>query len=449
MLAPAKNQQIINRVIHVWGALAKRAANQHFLNFSSYFLSKALSLALFAAAVSYFIRENGVHLYGVVILILLMYTYLQIVDLGMGYTVVYRLGRSVAKGRRGSAIIVAKALPIYLICGVIVPLIIALSSGPLARFVLGNEAYQPAVYLTAVGVSCLIISSLCVAVMQAHNRIYLVNGSRLLFDLVKALALIACTYYEAQLNVFAAAMLAGAVLKLTVDAVLAASLLGTFSWMRPVWSRRSLLIGFKLGAPMFSASAIFAVVSSIDKVFVAKVFSPEILAIYSIATDLHVKAYFLLWAVTGTLYTPLIHRVARRESVSNLIWVAVIAVTCLLILYFIPLAVFGRQILTTWINASVGDQGYILLWWMLIPTIIYLLSNVIEVYLQTSGNVKELGWAYLAALVAMAISLCTLPALFGIVGVVLSVSLMHLTLLFYFIALLVKYTKKARLIRPS
>lgn len=449
MLAPAKNKPIIDRVIHGLGALAKKADNQHFLNFSSYFLSKALSLALFAAAVSYFIRENGVYLYGVVTLILLMYTYLQIVDLGMGYAVVYRLGRSMAKGRRANARIVAEALPIYLFCSVIVPLIIGLSSGPLARFVLGNEAYQPAVYLTAVGVSCLIISSLCVAVMQAHNRIYLVNGSRLLFDLVKAVALIACTFYPAQLNTFAAAMLAGAVLKLIVDAVLAASLLKTFSWMRPVWSRRSLLVGFRLGAPMFSASAIFAVVSSIDKVFVAKVFSPETLAIYSIATDLHVKAYFLLWAVTGSLYTPLIHRLARRESVSHLIWLAAIAVTCLLILYFFPLAVFGRQILTTWINANVGDQGYILLWWMLIPTIIYLLANVIEVYLQTSGNVKELGWAYLGALVVIGISLCTLPALFGIVGVVLSVSLMHLTLLLIFVALLVKYKKKLDFNRRS
>lgn len=428
--------------------LLKRVGRQNLLNFSSYFVSKALSLGLFAIAVSYFIRRNGDHLYGMVTLILLLCTYLQMVDLGMGYAVVYRLGRAVARKRGELAGLVARTLPIYLASALVIGGVIMLCSRPAAHFLLGSEQFASLFVPTALGVGCLIASSLCVAVMQAYNRVYLVNFSRLVFDVVKAIALIVAAATNAGLATVLWLTLAGAVLKLTVDIHMASRLLGTFAWLRPVFSWRAVRLNVRLGAPMFSSSLIFSLISSLDKVLVAKLLSPAMLAAYSIATDLHAKAYFLLWAVTGSLYTPFIQRQARRESVFLLVLGAGAVIAGLFLVYFIPLAVFGHDILTWWINGEIADTVAPMLRWLLLPTGIYMVANLMEVFLQTAGETKRIGWAYLLALGVQLAGLSTLPERFGVVGVIWAVALMHFSLLACFAFLILK-RHKARLAKNS
>ena len=402
--------------------LLKRAGKRNLLNFGSYFVSKALSLGLFALAVSYFVRQSGAHLYGMASLVLLLYTYLQMVDVGMGYAVVYRLSRAIARHTRNHVALVARTLPIYLACSLGIGGVLMLFARPVAHFLLGSEQYSGLLVLTALGVGCLIISSLCVAVMQAFNRVYYVNFSRLVFDIVKAVSLIAAAMTGASLETVLELTLAGAVLKLAIDICLASRLLGTFAWLCPILSWQAVRLNVKVGAPMFTSSLIFSLISSMDKVWVAKLLTPATLAAYSIATDLHAKAYFLLWAVTGTLYTPFIQCRARRESVRSLVLVAIAAIAGLFCLYYIPLAVFGRQILTLWINAEMGERGYIMLRWLLLPTGIYLVANLMEVFLQTAGETKRIGWAYLVALGVQFTGLATLPGQFGVGGVSWSVA---------------------------
>lgn len=435
---------MIERIIQT----LRRVGQQNLLNFASYFISKALSLGLFAFAVSYFVRRGGDHLYGMVSLVLLLYTYLQMVDLGMGYAVVYRLGRAIARRGRNHVGVVARTLPIYLACSVGIGAVLMLAARPVARFLLGSESYSGLFVLTALGVSCLIVSSLCVAVMQAYNRVYLVNFSRLVFDIVKAVALIVAAATDAGLETVLWLTLAGAVLKLAVDIHLTSRLLGTYAWLRPILSWQAVRLNIRVGAPMFTSSLIFSVISSMDKVLVAKLLTPATLAAYSIATDLHTKAYFLLWAVTGSLYTPFIRRQARRESVRSLVLVAVAAIAGLFLIYYIPLAVFGRQILSLWINEEMGAKGYLMLRWLLLPTAIYLVANVLEVFLQTAGETKRIGWAYLIALVVQFAGLTTLPERFGVVGVIWSVALMHFSLLLCFAFLIIK-RRNTRLARNS
>lgn len=418
--------------------LLQRVGRQNLLNFGSYFVSKTLSLGLFAFAVSYFIRRSGDHLYGMVSLILLLYTYLQMVDLGMGYAVVYRLGRMVARRGRNQAALVARTLPIYLSCSVGIGTVLVLCARPTARFLLGSEQYSALFVLAALGVSCLIVSSLCVAVMQAYNRVYFVNLSRLVFDLVKAIALIWSAATSASLEAVLWVILGGAVIKLAVDIHLASRLLGTYLWVRPVISWRAMRLNVKVGAPMFASSLISSLMNTVDKVMVAKLLAPATLAVYSITTDLHAKAYFLLWAVTGSLYTPFIQRRARAESVRSLVLVALLAIAGLFLLYFVPLAIFGREILTVWISEDVGDKGVVILRWLLLPTAIYMVSNLMEVFLQTAGYTKRIGWAYLLAFGVQLAGLAVLPGLFGVTGVIWSVALMHFTLLICFTLLIVK-----------
>jgi O-antigen/teichoic acid export membrane protein len=424
--------------------LLARIGRRNLLNFASYFVTKALSLGLFAFAVSWFVRRSGEHQYGIISLVLLLYTYLQMVDMGMGYAVVYRLGRAVARARGSHVRLVAETMPIYLACSIGIGVLLALLAEPLSRFLLGTGDYVTLFRLTALGVSCLIISALCVAVMQAYNRVYYVNFSRLVFDIIKAGALIVGAGIGADLSVVLWLVLAGAVLKLLIDVRLASVLLGTYAWLRPIPSRRALRLNIRVGAPMFSSSLIFSVINSMDKVLVAKVLSPATLATYSIATDLHAKAYFLLWAVTGSLYTPFIQRQARRESIGRLVWLAGAAVVVLLLAYYVPLAIFGREILALWINEEVAEKGSVMLRWLLVPTAIYMIANLMEVFLQTAGATQQIGWAYLVALFVQFGGLATLPGRFGVVGVIWSAGLMHFSLLVCFSLMILRRRHSTR-----
>ncbi len=418
--------------------LLKRVGQRHLLNFGSYFVSKALSLGLFAFAVSYFVRRGGETLYGMVSLVLLLYAYLQLVDLGMGYAVVYRLGRAIARQRESHVQLVARTLPIYLVCSAVIGATLILTARPIARFLLGGEEYAGLFVLTALGVSCLILSALCAAVMQAYNRVDFLNFSRLIFDLVKAGALIVAAATGGGLETVLWLTLAGAIVKLAVDIQLASHLLRSYTWLYPVLSWRTVRLNVKVGAPMFASSLISSLLNSMDKIWVAKLLTPATLAAYSIATDLHTKAYFMLWAVTGSLFTPFIQRQARRESVQSLVLAAISAIAGLFLIYYIPLAVFGRQILTVWISAEMAEKAYVMLRWLLLPTGIYLVANLMEVFLQTAGETKRLGWAYLVALVVQFTGLATLPPVFGVVGVIWSVALMHFSLFVCFLLLIVR-----------
>lgn len=421
--------------------LSSRFGGRNILNFASFFVSKALSLGLFAFAVSFFVRRSGAQLYGVVSLILVLYSYLQMVDMGMGYAVVYRLGRSVARGRSNGVQIVAEALPVYLLCGLTIGLVLILFSNRISNLLLGSGNYSTLLDLAGVGVFLLILSSLCVAVMQAFNRVYYVNLSRLIFDLIKAASLIIAVGTHNELTTVLLITVIGGIIKLCVDVFLASHLLGATNWLLPRFSFRSQWVNIKLGSPMFTSSLTFSVINSIDKIVVARLFSTATLAVYSIATDLHAKAYFLLWAVTGSLYTPFIHRQAKRQSVRGLLRMEALAIVGILTLYYVPLTVFAPGILRLWISADFSEKGYTLVRWMIVPTFMYMLSNPMEVYLQTAGEARRIGWVYIMALVVQLVGLAFLPQRFGVVGVILSQGMMHFTLLLCFLLLILNGRK--------
>ena len=401
---------------------------RNLINFASYFFSKALSLALFAVAVAHFVTRSGDHAYGIVSIMLLLYIYLQQVDMGMGYSVVYRLGRAVARGSRSHVRIVAEAMPIYLVCSAVIGVALVLLARSMSIALLNDPAYSNLFRLAGLGASLLVISSLCVAVMQAYNRVYYVNLSRLMFDVVKAVALIASAGSAGGLQLVLWITMIGAIGKLAFDIFIASRLLGTAVWLWPKISRRALRLNIGIGTPMFVSSITFALINSLDKIVVTKLFSPATLAVYSIAVDLHGKAFFMIWAVTGSLYTLLIQRHARRQNVRGLILFACIAALGIVIVYYVPLAIFAHEVLAIWISSDFAEKGYGLLRWLLIPSCLYMSANIMEVYLQTAGEAKRLGWVYVVALVVELLGLAILPKRFGIVGVVWAVSIMYLSL---------------------
>ena len=377
-------------------------------------------------------------------MMLLLYVYLQQVDMGMGYAVVYRLGRAIARGNRHHEKIAAEALPIYLTCSAIIGVTLALFATPMSVALLNDAAYSHLFRLAGLGVSLLIISALCVAVMQAYNRVYYVNLSRLMFDVVKAVALIASAGSTGGLEMVLWITMIGAIGKLALDIFLASHLLGTAAWLWPKISRRALILNIGVGAPMFVSSLSSALINSVDKIVVTKLFSPATLGVYSVAADIHGKAFFMIWAVTGSLYTLLIQRQARRQSVRGLILFACIAALGIVIVYYVPLALFAHEVLAIWINDDFAEKGYGLLRWLLIPSCLYMTANIMEVYLQTAGETKRLGGVYVIALVVELFGLAILPQRFGIVGVVWAVSLMYLSLVVCLGSLTIRKAKGVR-----
>jgi len=93
---------------------------EHVRNFLSFIICRGVALALFAVSVPIFLASRGGADYGRIALLFTMFSYITLLDLGIGYAVNLRFTRALTRGRSDAHRIVATAVPIYLVAGVLI-----------------------------------------------------------------------------------------------------------------------------------------------------------------------------------------------------------------------------------------------------------------------------------------------------------------------------------------
>jgi len=397
-----------------------------FTNFASFLLSKAGAIIFFIVGVRFFIHGAGQQEYGAINLVLVLYTYLWIADIGIGYAVNLRLGQALARqaetGDSRSTIAfvsnnLAKVAPFYLSIGLLVAVFGVIASDALSAALFDERRYADLVTWTAMAAPAVMLSAMSGAVLRAHDRVYLVNATQLLLDAWRAGCMIALATSADPAVAAGRAFFAGAVARALLDVILLSRFAG-WSWLIPQWNWGALAADLRTGAPTMGSLVISSVFYSVDRVFAAKHFSLEGVAVYSLAADLHTKAYFLLWAFNAAIYQPLVARHALKANAQELAFFNLGGAALIGFIYYLPMSFFSNDIISLWINESSAASAQPVVWAMLPGSIGYLVAASLEnSYLRTRGLVLGPMLVHLAMLLSLIAGLSILPAYFGLAGI--------------------------------
>lgn len=403
------------------GGLKRRGA--HVKNVGSYFIARVFAIALYLVPVPLFIEHHGSASYGTLTLLLLVFSYSQFFDLGVGYAVNQRLARAVARNSSKLTVIVQTAVPLFVLFGIAMSAALFLLSNRLGTFLFGRTEHVYALKAIAIAMGLLTLDALPVAVLQAYNRVDWINYSRLLIDTTRAMGVFIGAFVTHGILVAVAFTIAGVVAKIFIDTILSNRLLTSPFAFKPRFALRSSALNIRLGLPMVVSVLFGMLMTSADRVFVGKVFGQAELAHYAVGADLCSRAYFLVWAVTGSIYTLYVRRRANRKSADDLIRVSLISVGIVTVGFYLPLAVFAKQIISIWISPAfaVGSVAITRIW--AAAAVAYLVVCVYYNHLRGFGMPGVLAASGLIGVVTLGAGLWVLPKWFDVTGVALAVFL--------------------------
>jgi len=411
-----------SRVAALTGLLGRlRNGQKHLKNVASFMVARVAAIVLYLAPVPLFISKQGAAAYGTLGLLLLVFSYLHVFDLGIGYAVNQRLARSLARDNQRGIDVIRYAVPVFLVCALLVSSAMFLGARPIAVFLTGKAEHVAALRVLAIAVGFLMSSALLTAVMQAYNRVDWINYSRLIIDVARALGLFVGAFAADGIAVAVAFTVGGSIIKTVVDGGLAVRLLGSVTALRPRFRIRELVVNVRLGLPMVVSVVLGMLMTSADRVFVGRRFGQDALAHYSVAADVCSRAYFIVWAVTGSIYTLYVKRRAVRRSANDLIHASMVSVFVVAALFYLPLALFARQIIGLWLGSAFAQSsvGVTRIW--AAAAVAYLLMCVYYNHLQGFGRPRMLALSGVLGFAVLIAGLFSLSTPFGIEGAALSV----------------------------
>lgn len=409
-------------------ALRDRAnwRDEHARNVLSFLLCRALAIALFAISVPYFVRSGSGVEYGTVALLFNIFTYVTMLDLGIGYAVNLRFARAIARGRNNPGQIVSSSVTLFLVVGGAITVAVFAFGPAISKALLGTARDARAIEVLGASAIFVMTDSVFVSVVHAYNRIDLANGSRLILDVVKALALVIAATATDSVRAAMEVLVAGIVLKTAFDLLLVRRVTGSLECAVPGWRRKELRINFHFGLPMALAAAVTVVFWTADRIYVSRVYGPSALTSYSLGADVCSKAFFLVWAVTRSVFTVLIRRKALGIDSSVIQRISIGAVILVAAFFYLPLFVFAPKLLGFWVGPKIAAKSAAVTRIWCVASVAYLAMTVYYNYLQAVGRPRTL--LVLNAVSAMALmgGLLFIPVRYGIQGVAVLICLVFI-----------------------
>jgi O-antigen/teichoic acid export membrane protein len=404
-----------------------RARGQHARNLLSQFLSRVIALASFAGSLPFFIHRQGPASYGILALLLSIYSFLILLDLGVSYSVGLRVGRSLARGDGRASAIFLQAAPLAVLLGTVVFLLLEGTAKPISVFLYGSPVYAAALRIFGVTVGIYIISSTPAAVVQIYHRVDWFNYSRLIVDIAKAAALIIGGLSKNPIETAMWVLAGGASMKCAVDVIMAVHLLGRLTPIKFRLRQLDVRTNLGLGLPMSAAGLASIALTSGDRILVSRLFGPAALANYSLAVDICSKAYFLVWAITGTVYPLVVRHAASRRDVSSYRRIGLLSVLIVGILIYLPIALFARRAISWWLGPEMGrGAGLVTSVWALVA-VAFLLTSVLQYQLQAKGRPVLLLVVNFGGIGILLLGAYFLPRAYGILAIAALMGIVYLS----------------------
>lgn len=393
----------------------------HVSNVASYGFARIAATILYLAPISIFVSRQGAGTYGSLSLLLLLFGYLHIFDLGIGYSVNQRFARALARGNARGLGVIRYAVPVYVVLAVAITAVILIEARPIATYLIGRPVHIVAVRILGVAVGFLMLSALMTAVLQAYNRVDWINYSRLIIDVARAAGMLAGAFARHGIAVAVAVTVAGSIVKTGVDFALAVRLLGHPRALAPKFRMREVAVNARHGIPMLVSTVLGILMFVVDRVAVARMFGQQALAYYAVGADLCSRAYFLVYAITGSIYTLYVRRRATGRPSQDLIRAAFLAVALVTVFYYLPLGILARWIVSIWISPQFAraSEGVIRIW--ACAAVVYLVMSVYYNQLQGLGAPRPLAAGGILAICLLGVGLYAFPRNLGIEGVAAAV----------------------------
>jgi O-antigen/teichoic acid export membrane protein len=157
--------------------------------------------------------------------------------------------------------------------------------------------------------------------------------------------------------------------------------------------------------PMMASTGLGILLTSADKVFVSHVMGSAALAYYSIGADLCTRVYFVVWALTGSIYTVLLRRHATRQDVTGLFRLSLAVVIAVAVCFYLPLATFARPLLSLWLGPDFAGHAAGAVRYYALAAVAYLFACVYHNFIQASGYPRVLLSGTVTAVCVMGVGL--------------------------------------------
>src|SRR6185312_12202069 len=92
-----------------------------------------------------------------------------------------------------------------------------------------------------------------------------------------------------------------------------------------------------------------------DRILVSRLYGAQALAHYSLAVDICGKAYFLVWAITGTVYPVVVRNAASRRDVSGYRRIGLLTVAFVGAVVYLPIALFAHRAIRWWLGPEMAQ----------------------------------------------------------------------------------------------
>lgn len=159
---------------------------KHVLNFSSFVLTRLISIFAFALSVPFFIRHCSDAQYGVVAIGFSLLGWSAMFDVAIGYVITLSIGRMLARSGNTNQKLFQGMFSVYIYFASSMSVLILLILFFLKLSLLDRVYYGSLALL----LPCLAVSGVVTAVFQAHNNLVYINASRFGFEICKALSLV-------------------------------------------------------------------------------------------------------------------------------------------------------------------------------------------------------------------------------------------------------------------
>jgi O-antigen/teichoic acid export membrane protein len=273
-----------------------------------------------------------------------------------------------------------------------------------------------------------IVGSIFASVLLAHNKVSLVNASRMLADLGRILGIFIAAGSAHPLFVTIIFLVIASATKMALDVYNCARLVGLRK-LRVRWSLDEVFSILKASIGMWGIAVVALVVLVYDKWYVSATFTSEKYSYYSIANDLSMKVYFIFYAFTGAIYTPLIRRHATNSGTKSIYRIYVAVLLAVSIAYYGPLFVFADSLLTFYVNADLARNAAGLMRIMIGSAMLYLVFNVFETNLYTKGLAHQVLPTYILGAVSLLLLIPMMARHYQMTGVAIAVLIMQALML--------------------
>jgi O-antigen/teichoic acid export membrane protein len=416
----------MNMVALVFSLVRRRW--EHFANFLSSIGLKAVSFGLYFAAIPFFIARQGHETYGVIAFLMMLLGYSSLFDNGITYTINLRYVRALSASAVDPEYVIGCAMPVYAVMALVMFLIILAGSPWISASIWGHPGLTYVVAGMAFVIFLQIVGSIFASVLLAHNKVSLVNASRMFADLLRVSGIFLAARSAQPLTIVVVLLAVASAGKMALDVYNCSRIVGLRK-LRVRWSRAEVASILKASTVMWGIAIIGLIILVYDKWYVSARFASENYSYYSIANDLSMKVYFIFYAFTGAIYTPLIRKHATKSRTGSIYRIYVAVLLTVSLAYYGPLFIFSEKLLTWYVDADLGRNASSLVRIMIGAAMLYLVFNIFETNLYTKGLAHQVLPPYVLGAFSLVLLTPILASRYQMPGVALSVLIMQAIML--------------------